>query len=751
MSRSFAIFTAAPVLTATAVAASAPASATASVFAKSLQPEKAKEQRTTEGTTSLRKRETAYSIAPKSDEPFQSEGKGCTLTGVDEHDPFGLVGQTLDGQFRVDKYVGEGGFSVVYKGHHVGLDAPVALKCLKLPSALQASLVDSFVQRFRDESRLYYQLSQGNLSIVRSISSGTTTIPATGAVLPYMVLEWLEGRSLAQDFELRRTTGLEGRTLDDAFELFSGAADGLGYAHAQGVVHRDMNPGNIFIIEEKGQTKTKVLDFGVAKILRDHTLELGARAQTLGSIRIFAPAYGAPEQFDDRVGEVGPWTDIYGFSLMLLESMMGEPVTHGEHIGDFARGALDEERRPTPRTLGLTVPDEIEQVFVRSFKINPKERWQNAQDFWVVFRNAIRMARHKGFNALSTVPLSMGFLKGQIDQGKANKEKLQKTLAMAAPPIALPPAAPILSASASSAPVTASPATIAGIGAVPAAPTTHRLKAQSSPGLNSTIAMAQRPSGLPAAPAPAQHAPTNARTNPVDDPSARPSYDPPAPPKSNGGLIAVLVVVAVLALFAIVGGAVAFMKLGRAAKVNPNLAVSVSATGGTPIYVPSALAPTPATLSGDVTTPSATPSAAVAIESPTAQPSATPNTTTATSPTSTPTTQPTEHPTTHPSAAPPPSAAPVDPNAFNEKAARGKLDTYGGMIGGACHEGSGVSGPGSATVTFGPDGKIIQLTVNPPYAGTTQATCVQKLLTHAAAPPFVGAPVTITYKFSVAK
>lgn len=136
---------------------------------------------------------------------------------MDEHDPFGLVGQTLDGQFRVDRYVGEGGFSVVYKGHHVGLDAPVALKCLKLPSALSPSLVDSFVQRFRDESRLYYQLSQGNLSIVRAISSGTTTVPATGAVLPYMVLEWLEGRSLAQDFEERRAKGLPGRSLEDAF------------------------------------------------------------------------------------------------------------------------------------------------------------------------------------------------------------------------------------------------------------------------------------------------------------------------------------------------------------------------------------------------------------------------------------------------------------------------------------------------------------------------------------------------------
>src|SRR5262245_59737819 len=111
-------------------------------------------------------------------------------------DPFGLIGQVLDGQFRVDSCVGEGGFSVVYKGHHLGLGEPIAIKCLKLPGSMGTALVESFVHRFRDERRLHYRLSQGNLYIARSIASGTTLAPATGALVPYMVLEWLEGRSL---------------------------------------------------------------------------------------------------------------------------------------------------------------------------------------------------------------------------------------------------------------------------------------------------------------------------------------------------------------------------------------------------------------------------------------------------------------------------------------------------------------------------------------------------------------------------
>ncbi len=99
-------------------------------------------------------------------------------------DPFGLVGQVLDGQFRVDGHVGEGGFSVVYKGTSVGLDEPIAVKCLKLPPTLGSALVESFGRRFRDESRIHYKLSQGNLHVVRSIASGTTIAPSTSALVP---------------------------------------------------------------------------------------------------------------------------------------------------------------------------------------------------------------------------------------------------------------------------------------------------------------------------------------------------------------------------------------------------------------------------------------------------------------------------------------------------------------------------------------------------------------------------------------
>jgi len=299
---------------------------------------------------------------------------------VSTPDPFGLVGQVLDGQFRVDKMVGEGGFSIVYRGHHQGLNEPIAIKCLKLPAALGTALVDTFVQRFRDESRILYRLSQGNLHVVRSIAAGTTQAPATGALVPYMVLEWLEGRSLQTDFEQRK--GQKGRPLAEVIRMFDSAADGLAHAHAHGVIHRDLNPGNLFLTKTAAGEKMKVLDFGVAKIMHDSTLDIGPRAQTIGAIRIFAPAYGAPEQFDDRIGQVGAWSDVYAFALVILQALQDKCVMEGEHLGDFAQGAVDPQKRPTPRALGIDVPEEVERVFARATALYTKNRWQSAGDFW---------------------------------------------------------------------------------------------------------------------------------------------------------------------------------------------------------------------------------------------------------------------------------------------------------------------------------------------------------------------------------
>lgn len=310
-------------------------------------------------------------------------------------DPFGLVGQVLDGHFRVERCVGEGGFSTVYKGTHVGLSEPIAIKCLKLPGAFGSAIVDSFVKRFRDESRLQYKLSQGNLHVVRSIASGTTIAPATSALVPFTVLEWLEGRSLAAEFVDRRERGLHGRPLDEVVRLLDSAVDAVAYAHAQGVIHRDLNPGNLFLARTAAGVKLKVLDFGVAKVMADSALAMPS-ARTVGNLRMFAPAYGAPEQFDERVGGIGPWTDVYALALVTLEALTDRTVMDGEHVGVFAMKALDTSNRPSPRALGVAVGDEVEGVLARAVSVTPGERPRDAGEFWGMLKHAIQVDARSG-------------------------------------------------------------------------------------------------------------------------------------------------------------------------------------------------------------------------------------------------------------------------------------------------------------------------------------------------------------------
>ena len=137
-------------------------------------------------------------------------------------DPFGLVGTTLDGQYRVDQVVGEGGFGVVYRGWHVSLEQPIAIKALKV-LADDRAVQDALFAKFKDEAKLLYTLSQASLHIVRSMDFGAVTSP-TGLWAPYMVLEWLAGCSLADDLAERRKRGLRGRTLDEALALLEPAS-----------------------------------------------------------------------------------------------------------------------------------------------------------------------------------------------------------------------------------------------------------------------------------------------------------------------------------------------------------------------------------------------------------------------------------------------------------------------------------------------------------------------------------------------
>jgi eukaryotic-like serine/threonine-protein kinase len=297
-------------------------------------------------------------------------------------DPFGLVGTTLDGHYRCESVVGEGGFGVVYRGRHLSLDQPVAIKVLKGLDAEDQRINEIVFGKFRDEARLLYTLSQSSLHIVRSLDFGAVNAPS-GAWAPYMVLEWLDGRSLAEDLEERRQRGMRGRSLDEALAILGPAAEALNVAHQRHVAHRDIKPANIFLSAATGLRpqhqpgNVKLLDFGIAKIMKE-----GEEAGTRGTFASFTWLYAAPEQLDPRVGSTGLATDVYAFALVLTELLTDRQPVDERDVISLLKAATDPTRRPTPRTRGATVPDDIEVACRRALAVDPKSRFATVYEFW---------------------------------------------------------------------------------------------------------------------------------------------------------------------------------------------------------------------------------------------------------------------------------------------------------------------------------------------------------------------------------
>jgi eukaryotic-like serine/threonine-protein kinase len=313
-----------------------------------------------------------------------------TRSHRDLSDPFGLTGSLLDGQYRVDDVIGEGGFGVVYRGRHLSLDQPIAIKVLKGLDGGEERINALVLEKFRAEARLLYTLSQSSLHIVRALDFGATTTPS-GAWAPFMILEWLEGQSLADDLAARRLRGLRGRSLAETTALLEPVANGLGAAHKQSVVHRDVKPANIFLLRDPSGPRVKVLDFGIAKIMKE-----GESAGTKGTFASFTWLYAAPEQLDPRFGATDLATDVYAFGLLLTELLTDRAPIDAQDVIGIMRTATDVARRPTPRTLGANIPDAVEAVCRRALSVHPRDRYANVTELWSAF-----VAAHGGRESTS--------------------------------------------------------------------------------------------------------------------------------------------------------------------------------------------------------------------------------------------------------------------------------------------------------------------------------------------------------------
>ncbi len=309
--------------------------------------------------------------------------KPAAATSVGRVDPFGLVGARLDSRYDVVDVVAQGGFGVVYRAQHRELRKPVAIKVLKTPGDLTQRQQRDFLLRFTEEARTVAQLDHAH--VVRVLDFGTSIMPS-GAKAPWMALEWLEGQTLEADFNQRIETGSPGRTPAETIALMYPVIEAVGIAHEEGIVHRDIKPGNLMIVTgRRGHTRLKLLDFGIAKVMGAEERRAADRAQTLTQVQAFSPDYAAPEQVSGM--RTGPWTDVHALALLMSEMLTAQIPYEGGDAMEMCANVLSPQR-PTPGDRGVDVGP-WEPVFARALALRPSDRYENAAEFLSALMNAL--------------------------------------------------------------------------------------------------------------------------------------------------------------------------------------------------------------------------------------------------------------------------------------------------------------------------------------------------------------------------
>jgi serine/threonine protein kinase len=206
-----------------------------------------------------------------------------------------------------------------------------------------------------------------------------------------MFLEWLEGQTLESHLDRERMTPLFSRTLGEVLALMEQPMAALAAAHERGLVHRDIKPSNFFVCapDLSPGVPIKMLDFGLAKLQ-----SRGGDRELPSPVAFMTPTHAAPEQFRGEEGWVGPWTDVFGLALVLVEMMRGGgPALTGSDFAALRDASMDTEHRPTPQRFGLEVAGVVEAVFERALAVDPSQRFQTIGEFSDALHAAVERER----------------------------------------------------------------------------------------------------------------------------------------------------------------------------------------------------------------------------------------------------------------------------------------------------------------------------------------------------------------------
>jgi eukaryotic-like serine/threonine-protein kinase len=257
----------------------------------------------------------------------------------------------LGDRYQVEARIGAGGMAEVYRGFDPVLSRTVAIKVLLPQFARDAS----FVGRFRREAQAAARLNHPNIVGVYDTGQDDGT--------QFIVMEFVEGRTLGEFLATgRRPTPVQ------SAEIAQKICSALAAAHAQGVIHRDIKPGNVMVTRDG---TVKVMDFGIARVLGPETAP--QTSAVLGTASYLSPEQAQGSPVDAR-------TDIYSLGAVLYEMLAGRPPFTGDSPVAVAYKQVN-ERPATPSSLNADVPARLDAVVMKALSKNPANRYQSAEEF----------------------------------------------------------------------------------------------------------------------------------------------------------------------------------------------------------------------------------------------------------------------------------------------------------------------------------------------------------------------------------
>ena len=291
--------------------------------------------------------------------PYYENHHYGSLPTIRLTNPDPLIGKVIDGKYELVAKLGEGGMSVVYRARRAHIGDDVAVKIL-----LRKFISDEVaLTRFRREARAAAMLHHPNVITIHDFGeTGDDNAPA------YIVMEFVKGTPLRELLEIEKQFSIE-----RALRLMRGICSGVGAAHRQGVVHRDLKPDNIIVVAPDADYEfesVRVLDFGLAKVLADSGGK--ATGAIVGTLFYMSPEQCLGNPLDAR-------SDVYSLGAILYEMLSGTRPFVAETISAMVSKHLSEDPAPLPASLGI--PRRVSAAIMRALAKDPDDRPQTASDF----------------------------------------------------------------------------------------------------------------------------------------------------------------------------------------------------------------------------------------------------------------------------------------------------------------------------------------------------------------------------------